>query len=542
MFPSFAGPPGVSKLPSPPGFRGVWLQGSRAADAASRVSGPFTAHPVAYATPRDIEDLVRLLEYSRREGIPVIPRGTGTGMPGGNLGSGIVVDLSTHFSWIRSPEARTIQAGAGAVAGAVDREARKAGLHFPPLPSSARWCSVGGMMANNAAGARSFGHGSMASWVVGVEGMDAEGRPFRLDSPSGHQDGAVPLEGPFSSLEALAEGLTRDLGIPTGPHLDPGSGSRIPGWPRVRKNASGYGLDRYLQSGDPLQLLAGSEGTLVLLTGVTLRLAPIPVLRGVHLLPMSDPETVSAAALMARKIGAVACEFLGRRFLEVSELERHPQVGRLARGAWALLFLEFEGEPEEVETGLTRARALGRSLSGEGMGTSDPDQARAFWSIRHAASPVIAARAAEGLFSTQFIEDSVVPPEKLGHYLRGLDEILARNRFDAVVFGHAGDGNVHVNPLVDAGSRDWLPRVRQALEEVVDLVAGLGGTLSGEHGDGRLRAPFLKRIWGHETVSAFRRVKAHFDPEGRLNPGVILPLEGQDPLEGLRPRPRSWPI
>lgn len=541
MVPSFAGSPGVSELPPPPGFRGGWLQGLSAADSASRVSGPFVAHPAAYATPRDSEDLARLLEYSRKEGIPVVPRGAGTGMPGGNLGSGIVVDLSTRFSWIHPPEAGTIQAGAGAVVGAVDREARNAGLHLPPLPSSARWCSVGGMTANNAAGARSFGHGAMASWVVGVEGMDAEGRPFRLHSPSGHRSSDVPPGSPFSSLEALAEGLARNLGVPAGPHLHPGTGGRIPGWPQVRKNSSGYGLDRYLESRDPVQLLAGSEGTLALLTGVTLRLAPIPVLRGVHLLPASNPEAVSTVALMARKLGAVSCEFLGRRFLEVSELERHPQVGRLAQRSWALLFLEFEGDSDEVETGLTRARALGRSLSGEGMGTSDPDQARAFWSIRHAASPVVAARAAEGLFSTQFIEDSVVPPGKLGHYLRGLDEILARHRFDAVIFGHAGDGNVHVNPLVDAGARDWLPRVRQALEEVVDLVAELGGTLSGEHGDGRLRAPFLERIWGHETVSAFRMVKAHFDPEGRLNPGVILPLEGQDPLEGLRPRSRSWP-
>jgi FAD/FMN-containing dehydrogenase len=111
-----------------------------------------------------------------------------------------------------------------------------------------------------------------------------------------------------------------------------------------------------------------------------------------------------------------------------------------------------------------------------------------------------------------------------------------------VIFGHAGDGNVHVNPLVDVGSPDWLLRVRATLEAVVDLVAELGGTLSGEHGDGRLRAPFLGRIWGDAAVAAFRRVKGHFDPEGRLNPGVILPVEGQDPLEGLRPRPRSWPV
>jgi FAD/FMN-containing dehydrogenase len=529
--------PGGSERPPPPGFRGEWLKGLAAADAASRISGPFHTHPFAYASPRDLEDLARIVAYSREEGIPLVPRGAGTGMPGGNLGPGIVVDLASSFSSIHPLRGRTLRVGAGAVAQTVDREARNVGLHLPPLPSSARWCSIGGMAANNAAGARSFGHGPMASWVVGLEGLDAEGRPFRLASPLGPGDEAVrefPQGGPFATLEdALAPSL------PRGPASD---GGRLPDWPRVRKNASGYALDRYGASGDPIQLLVGSEGTLALLTGVTLRLAPVPIRRGLHILPMDTPETVSAAALEARKLGAVACEFLGRRFLEIAELERHPDVGSLARGSWALLFLEFEGEHHEVEAGLAAARALGRSLSGEGMGTLDPERAQALWSVRHAASPVIAARASEGLFSTQFIEDSVVPPEALGRYLRGLEEILAGNRFDAVIFGHAGDGNVHVNPLVDVGSPDWLPRVRETLEAVVELVAELGGTLSGEHGDGRLRAPFLERIWGGAALEMFRSVKEHFDPEGRLNPGVILPLEGQDPLEGLRPRPRSWPV
>ncbi|TVR54260.1 MAG: FAD-binding oxidoreductase [Gemmatimonadales bacterium] len=531
--------PGGSQRPPPPGFQGDWLKGSAAAEAASRISGPFRTRPFAYASPRDLEDLSRLVAYSREEGISLVPRGAGTGMPGGNLGPGIVVDLASSFSSIHPLQGHTLRVGAGAVAGTVDQEARNVGLHLPPLPSSARWCSIGGMAANNAAGARSFGHGPMASWVVGLEGLDAEGRPFRLGSAMGPGDDTLQDlprgSGPFTSLEeALAPSLPWELA--------PDPGRRLPDWPRVRKNASGYALDRYGASRDPVQLLVGSEGTLALLTGVTLRLTPVPIQRGLHILPMDTPETVSAAALEARELGAVACEFLGRRFLEIAGLEQHPELGDLARGAWALLFLEFEGDRDDVEAGLAAARSLGRSLSGEGMGTLDPEQAQALWSVRHAASPVIAARASEGLLSTQFIEDSVVPPEELGRYLRGLEEILARNRFDAVIFGHAGDGNVHVNPLVDVGSADWLPRVRGTLEAVVELVAELGGTLSGEHGDGRLRAPFLERIWGDAALAAFRRVKEHFDPDGRLNPGVILPVEGQDPLEDLHPRPRSWPV
>ncbi len=135
----------------------------------------------------------------------------------------------------------------------------------------------------------------------------------------------------------------------------------------------------------------------------------------------------------------------------------------------------------------------------------------------------------------QFIEDSVVPPARLPEYLRGLEPILAEEDTDAVVFGHAGDGNVHVNPLIDVGYPHWRDRVARILERTADLVAALGGTLSGEHGDGRIRGVFHERVWGSRLTDAFRSVKSSLDPAGIMNPGVIVPLPGQDPLEGLSP-------
>jgi FAD/FMN-containing dehydrogenase len=134
----------------------------------------------------------------------------------------------------------------------------------------------------------------------------------------------------------------------------------------------------------------------------------------------------------------------------------------------------------------------------------------------------------------QFIEDGVVPIARLADYVRLLRSTLARHRLPAVIFGHAGDGNLHVNPLVDVREPGWRDTVEAVLLEIADGVAALGGTLSGEHGDGRLRAPLLERIWGEEMVGLFRTVKEAFDPHGILNPGVILPLAGQRPLDGLR--------
>ncbi|HKJ01637.1 MAG TPA: FAD-linked oxidase C-terminal domain-containing protein, partial [Longimicrobiales bacterium] len=180
-------------------------------------------------------------------------------------------------------------------------------------------------------------------------------------------------------------------------------------------------------------------------------------------------------------------------------------------------------------------RDLGVSLR---VGRSQEERAW-LWAIRHSASPVVAAQASRGLVSMQFVEDSVVRDGRLPSYLSGIEEILKEEQTDAVVFGHAGDGNVHVNPLVDVTRHDWRDTVRRILHGTVELVADLGGTLSGEHGDGRLRGAFHPRIFGEPVADAFRRVKSTLDPAGILNPGVIVPLPGQDPLDGITPLRRA---
>jgi len=519
----------------PPSFRGVVHTEEAASRKASLVSGPFEATPDLYVLPADRDDLSLLVRWAAERRIPLVPRGSGTGMPGGNLGPGVVVDLSSLSD--RGPvdqDRRTIRVGAGVVADRIQEVAMESGLRLPALPASSRWCSAGGMAANNAAGPRSFRHGAFHRWVVGAEGIDAWGEPFRVtserhaperDPDSGEGRDPAELPGPFRSLEGI---------LP----LD-GDG-RIPGWPRVRKNASGYALDRYLPDLDPVQLLVGSEGTLAFMTHLELKLAPAPAERGLVVLPADGPTELVAIAREARRSGAVTCEFLGRRLLEMTALSGDPEVGSLATGAYALLLLEVEGSSDEVEEEIRRLRTL-TGTPRASIGTTDRGTMARLWKLRHRASPIIAREADRGRISTQFIEDSVVPPALLGEYLEGIDEILEGHRFDAVVFGHAGDGNVHVNPLVDVASSDWKDRMRRTLDETARLVRALGGTLSGEHGDGRLRAPLLASIWPEACLDAFRTVKDAFDPVGILNPGVILPLPGQDPLDHLRPRPRSFP-
>lgn len=501
--------------PPPKGFEGRLSTDDESLDAFSTASGPYRIRPRAVAAPRSVTDVQALVRWAREESLPLIPRGAATGMPGGNVGPGVIVDLTESFRSIDpvDPDLGRIRVGPGAVAAAVNRAAREHGLFLPPLPSSAERCTLGGMVANNAAGARTFKYGATRDWVESLEVVLADGRTMEL--------GSGPESAPFAELRRSLLPRWRSLSEE---------------WPAVRKNSSGYALDRFLPSGDPVQLLVGSEGTLGIITSITLKLAPVPESRAVVLTSAKDPDDLLELVRTAGEIDAAACEFFGRRFLELAELEQDPRVGRIARDAYALVMMEIDGEDEAVRNGVASVRRRAREL-GSGIRVAlTPDERVELWEVRHAASPVIARAAEKGRVSMQFIEDSVVPPAHLLEYVSGLETILEDAGTDAVIFGHAGDGNVHVNPLVDVEDPAWRERVAEILESTVDLVADLGGTLAGEHGDGRVRAPYLSRIWPDAAVRSFQEVKETLDPGSVLNPGVILPEEGQKPLAALDPR------
>jgi len=505
----------AARFSPPSGFTGTFAVDGRTRALFSTASGPVSLMPRAVAIPRGESDLIALMDWARRSRVPLVSRGAGTGMPGGNVGRGVSVDLTRPFNALGAvdPHRRTIRAGAGVTLSAVDRAAREHGLFLPHLPSSADRCTVGGALANNAAGARSFRYGPVRDWVQSARVVLADGRAVELEA--GHTE-------PFAELYRT---------------LSPVSDQIIGGWPKVRKNSSGYALDRYLPHGDALQLMLGSEGTLGMITGAVLRLAPVPEAVTLALLAVRTLEDLPRVSIEAEALGASACEFFGRRFVELTG--GSPGGVRVPPQAAALLLVELGGTAHQTRAATAALRRVATELGADFQTATTEDDRRRLWSVRHGASPAIAAAGGVNVVSTQFIEDSVVPVDRLADYVRGVEAILRSVGFDGVVFGHAGDGNAHVNPLVPTDEPDWLDRVRRALDETVDLVARLGGTLAGEHGDGRLRAPFQDRIWSAPALDGFRTVKATLDPDGILNPGVILPVAGQDPLEGLG---AAWPV
>ncbi|HEV2150550.1 MAG TPA: FAD-binding oxidoreductase [Longimicrobiaceae bacterium] len=508
----------------PRGFRGAFLRDDAARAPFGAASGILRTTPDAVAVPEDAADVAALVRWAAETRTPLVARGAGTGMPGGNVGRGVAVDLVAGFRAVEEVDAegRVARILPGVTLAELNAACAPHALQFPVDPSSGAHATLGGMIANNSAGSHSVKYGAVRPWVESVRVVLADGTPAEATR------GREPEE---PRLRRILDRVRRELR----PHR-----ARIEArWPRVRKNSSGYALREFLESGDAVDLLVGSEGTLALFVGATVRLAPLPVARALALLELTSLERAGEAVREVLRHDPATCEMLDRTFLDLVRSGGADPGYALRPGLEAVLLVEVErGSEAEVEEALAGLRAALEGTADRVVAASDPAEQERLWQLRHAASPLIAERAG-GRVSMQFIEDGVVPVERLPDYVRALRGTLERHALPAVIFGHAGDGNLHVNPLVDVAAPGWQRQVEGIVYEIAEAVASLGGTMAGEHGDGRLRAPVLETVWGPEMVALFRRVKEAFDPAGILNPGVILPLPGQRPLDaiGVYPAP-----
>jgi FAD/FMN-containing dehydrogenase len=242
----------------------------------------------------------------------------------------------------------------------------------------------------------------------------------------------------------------------------------------------------------------------------------------------------------ARDAGASACELLDRTFLDVA---RRGGASTVREDAEAVLLAEVEGQ--DADDCAAQARVLERAFREAGATdvtlALSADAEHAMWELRHAASPIL-GRLDPSLKSMQFIEDGCVPPARLAEYVRGVRAALERQGIRGVIFGHAGDAHMHVNPLVDVRDASWRTRVEALLADVTALAARLGGTIAGEHGDGRLRAPLLSAVWSAATLERFAAVKHAFDPDGLFNPGAKVPVAGAPAIAAVKYDPALAPL
>jgi len=527
-------------LSRPAAFRGIFRDDIDARAAYSEAAGIGRILPRAVAVPADAEDVVTLVNWAREQSLSLVPRGSGTSMSGGAIGPGVIVDLgSMNTIGPVDIAQKRIRVGPGALRDSVNSVAEKHGLRFPVDPSSGPFCTIGGMVSTNAAGAHSLHFGSTRRWVQALDCVLADGSRVRVTRGEAPPDN-VPALSRFD--QDVRPRILSARALLTTAHQG------------VRKDSSGYALRAYAESAELIDLLVGSEGTLAIVVGVELSLTDLPLATSGVLGAFASLDDAVFAAAKARESGSVACELLDRTFLEVAagglsssaehaSAETLSALESLPTGTEAVLLAEVEGRNETSAAEL--ANSLARAFTECGATTVSvaltPGEQHEVWELRHAASPILSTLD-PSLKSMQFIEDGAVPPARLADYVRGVRAALDARHVRGVIFGHAGDAHIHVNPLIDVSKSGWRDDVQGLLDDVVSLTKRLGGTLSGEHGDGRLRAPLLAATWPKEEIDLFVLLKSAFDPDGILNPGVKLPLAGQQAIADVKYDPKLPPI
>ncbi|MGH7533178.1 MAG: FAD-binding oxidoreductase [Gemmatimonadales bacterium] len=507
-------------LPPAPLIRGAFRTDLRARAAYSEGAGIYRIIPQGVARPEDVGDLTELVRWAHETGTPLIPRGAGSAMGGGSVGSGVIVDLARigpgnlHVD----PDACIARTGAAVTWGALDAAAARHRLRLPPDPSSGRWATLGGMLSTNASGARSVRYRSVRRWALAAELITADGDLVEIGR------GATPADVP----------AVRRVLSTAWPAITAAASLIAERFPKTTKNSSGYALDHALETGDLLDLIIGAEGTLGFVTAITWTLDAIPAARASVRMSLPDLERLGDLVPALRALAPSGLELLDRSFLAVVQGSAAAREAGVVGSEAAVLLLEFEGEDAGAVEALSgQAADLARRRGVDVAVALSAEEQQQLAALRHAASPILAGLADQR--SLQVIEDACVPVERLGAYVTAVRRITEVHGVPAVIFGHAGAGNVHVNLLPDVHAADWERRVQAIFDEVTAAVLSLGGTPTGEHGDGRLRASLLERLYGPQIVALFRMVKAAFDPRGILNPGIKLPLPGGDaPLAHLK--------
>jgi FAD/FMN-containing dehydrogenase/Fe-S oxidoreductase len=490
--------------------------------------------PAAVVAPRDLDDLAATVAMAAEAGVPLTMRGAGTSIAGNAIGEGLIVDTSRHLAGILAldpdPAGATATVLPGTVLDDVNAAAARHGLRVGPDPSTHSRCTVGGMIGNDACGSHSVRWGTTAENLLGLEVIATDGVRRRVGAlGEAVPEGGVPL-GP--EFEARIAGLLAAHGDRIRRELPP--------WPR---RVSGYLLDWLLpeRGADVARALAGTEGTCAVVSAATIRLVRAPAVR--HLLVLAFPDDIAAAAAVPAVLPErpFTAESLTADFLAAW---RDP--GLLpAGGAWLLLEAGGETGSEARDHAARLAAAAGARLPG---GTSarltgsanaslieDPAAQRALWKVREEGAGR-ATRLPDGSPAWPGFEDAAVPPDRLAAYLGELRALLRDHGLRGTTYGHFGEGCIHLRVGFGLDRPGGIGRLEAFMVAAADLVVAHGGTLSGEHGDGRARSELLPRMFGPELLAAFGAWKAAWDPGNRLNPGIIV-----DPVplaaDLRRPRP-----
>lgn len=540
------------------GFQGVSSPGDVAAlarDLARRVRGQvrwgrhdrmlyatdaslYQVEPIGVVIPADVEDAAQAARFCLERGVPILPRGGGTSLAGQCTSRAVVIDLSAHCTRLLEVGDGWVRVEPGITVDDLNDQIAPTGMFFAPDPATSRHATIGGCIGNNAAGGRSIVYGRTSESLLGVDVLLADGSSVRLEAGAASRDPRVDRLGEGVASIVLAHADLIDARYPK----------------TIRRNA-GYNLDLMLaqlrapSERGPLDhlnlshLICGSEGTLALTLEARLRLFPRPRARGLAVVGFSSLDAAIGRVAAILETGPSAVELLDDMIIGLAranaEYRRYVDLLPAVEGGTpaAVLYVEYsiaDGGPTLED----RFDALRRAVGAAAVSRyTDAGAMLAAWKLRKAGEPLLHGVPGDRKPVT-FVEDNAVPVERLPEFVRRFRAIVERHGTRASFWAHASVGVLHVRPLLNLRDDDDRRRMVEIAIEVADLARELGGVMSGEHGDGRVRGPLLERFYGPELMNAMRQVKALFDPHNLFNPGnIVEPRPVESITQHLRIRP-----
>lgn len=499
----------------------------------------YQVTPLGVAFPRHTDDVAALAKYASETNTPLIARGAGTGLAGGCLGEGLIVDFSRYMNRVLRIDEKTVTVGPGVVRDELNRQLRPLGRYFPPDPSTTATTTIGGMLGVDAAGSHSVRVGSTRDHVQSLEVVLADGSRFEAASeplamlqqaPAGETEAPQTKRGIVSRLSKL---LTDHESL-IASHQ-----------PSMVRNTCGYFLRGVLQ--DEFvhlpRMLVGSEGTLAMFTEATLHTAPLPAHRGVVLFLFGQLEGALRSVQRIAQQQPSACDLLDRRLLSLAR-EADPQFAELiSPAAEAALIVEQTGFSEtQVQD---RLRSLVRAVKSINLRfvvahqTTKPDGVDFMWSLPNRVVALLTKLKGPSR-PLPFVEDMAVPPDALQEFLYATQRILQKHQVTASLYAHAAAGQVHLRPFLPRPAPNDGRILETLARDLYQTVTSVGGSISGEHGDGLSRTAFIRTQYG-PLYRVFQQIKDLFDPHNLLNPGKIISDDPHLTIKHLRHEAKAAP-
>jgi len=518
----------------------------------------YEVTPIGVVFPRSTADVAAVVSYCAERGTPVLPRGGGTSLAGQAVNEAVVLDFSRHMDSVQSvePDSRIARAEAGVILADLNERLAEHDLKFAPDPAWGARSVLGGAIGNNSTGSHSLKYGKTDAYVEECEVVLADGTVTtfgevtlaelreRAADDTGESDVSGESDDPAESddLEARIYAAVARI-------VDEEADAVAEAFPDLKRNVSGYNLDRLVEEAESgsvnlARLLAGSEGTLAVVTEATVSLEPVPATKALALLAYEDLVDAMRDVPPILEHDPSAVEVLDDVLLDLARPTE--EFGELVteivpEQAGALLLVEFYAEtdlegkeyvadlladrvgdvspeviPQERAEELT-AEPLHAFAGREAH--SDAERSR-FWKLRKSGLPILLGRTSDEKH-VSFIEDTAVPPENLAEYVTDFREVLEDNGTFASFYAHAGPGCLHIRPLIDTKSLDGVEQMEAIADAATDLVLEYGGSVSGEHGDGRARTQWNRKLYGDHVWDLFGDLKTAFDPDWLLNPGQV---------------------